>query len=74
MVGDQKRFYQETRCPFKPSTARNLASQRVLEKAGLKKEGTMRKYVFSEENSETLVCNSIRGEEWKEPGILTETT
>jgi RimJ/RimL family protein N-acetyltransferase len=54
--------------------ARNLASQKVLEKAGFKKEGTMRKYFFLRGELRNACLYSILREEWKEPKILTRTT
>ena len=53
---------------------RNLASQKVLEKAGFKKEGTMRKYFFIRGELRDAYLYSILREEWKEPKILTKTT
>jgi diamine N-acetyltransferase len=53
---------------------RNLASQKVLEKAGFKKEGTMRKYFFIRGEFRDAYLYSILKEEWKEPKILTKTT
>jgi RimJ/RimL family protein N-acetyltransferase len=53
---------------------RNLASQKVLEKAGFKKEGTMRKYFFIRGELRDACLYSILREEWKEPKILTKTT
>ncbi len=53
---------------------RNLASQKVLEKAGFKKEGTMRKYLFLRGEPRDAHMYSILREEWKKPRILTETT
>jgi len=52
---------------------RNLASQKVLEKAGFKKEGTMRKYFFIRGDLRDAYLYSILREEWKEPKILTGT-
>ena len=52
---------------------RNLASQKVLEKAGFKKEGTMRKYFFLRGELRDVYVYSILREEWKEPKILTKT-
>jgi RimJ/RimL family protein N-acetyltransferase len=52
---------------------RNVASQRVLEKAGLKKEGLIRKDVFVRGQWQDGVLYSILREEWKEPKILTRT-
>lgn len=52
----------------------NMASQKVLEKAGFKKEGTMRKSSFSRGKWIDMLVYSILKEEWKEPKILTKTT
>jgi RimJ/RimL family protein N-acetyltransferase len=52
----------------------NLASQKVLEKAGFKKEGTMQKRDFSRGELRDAHLYSILREEWKEPKILTKTT
>jgi RimJ/RimL family protein N-acetyltransferase len=51
----------------------NAASQRVLEKAGFKREGTLRKAIQSRGELTDLVIFSILREEWKEPKILTKT-
>jgi ribosomal-protein-alanine N-acetyltransferase len=53
---------------------RNRASQRVLEKAGFQREGTMRKCVFNRGELRNYHLYSILREEWKEPRILTRTT
>ena len=50
---------------------RNKASQRVAEKAGFTREGTIRRTVEGERDS--YVYGILR-EEWKEPKILTRTT
>jgi ribosomal-protein-alanine N-acetyltransferase len=52
---------------------RNVASQKTLEKAGFKKEGTMRKYLFLRGELRDAYAYSILREEWKEPKILTKT-
>ena len=52
----------------------NAASQRVLEKVGFTKEGTMRKSSFSRGKWVDMAVYSILREEWKEPKILTKTT
>jgi RimJ/RimL family protein N-acetyltransferase len=52
---------------------RNKASQRVLEKAGFQKEGTIRKCVFNRGQLCDYFIYSILREEWKEPKILTRT-
>jgi ribosomal-protein-alanine N-acetyltransferase len=51
---------------------RNLASQKVLEKAGFKKEGTLRKSFFNRGKWVDAHIYSILREEWKEPKILTK--
>jgi RimJ/RimL family protein N-acetyltransferase len=53
---------------------RNLASQKVLEKAGFKKEGVMRKYLFIRGEWRDACLYSIIREDWKEPKILTRAT
>ena len=53
---------------------RNVASQKVLEKAGFKKEGTLRKNFFERGEWRDAYIYSILREEWKEPRILTRTT
>jgi len=53
---------------------RNVASQRVLEKAGFKKEGILRKAFFSRGEWRDTAMLSILREELKEPKILTKTT
>jgi ribosomal-protein-alanine N-acetyltransferase len=50
---------------------RNMASQRVLEKVGFVKEGTMRKYFYAKGKYRDHFLYSILREEWKEPEILT---
>ncbi len=53
---------------------RNRASQKVLEKAGFKKEGTLR-YNFFIRGEWTDECiYSIIREDWKEPRVLTRPT
>ena len=53
---------------------RNLGSQKVLEKAGFSKEGTLRKSTFIRGKWRDNFLYSILREEWKEPRILTKTT
>jgi ribosomal-protein-alanine N-acetyltransferase len=53
---------------------RNVASQKVLEKIGFKKEGTLRKNFFMRGEWRDAYLYSILREEWKEPKILTKTT
>jgi diamine N-acetyltransferase len=52
---------------------RNLGSQKVLEKAGFKREGTLRKSFFMRGKWRDAYIYSILREEWKEPKILTKT-
>ncbi len=52
---------------------RNVASQKVLEKVGFKKEGTLRKTFFTNGEWTNMFLFSILREEWKEPKILTKT-
>jgi RimJ/RimL family protein N-acetyltransferase len=52
---------------------RNEVSQKVLEKAGFKKEGVVRKDAFFYGELRDCCLYSILREEWKEPKILTRT-
>jgi RimJ/RimL family protein N-acetyltransferase len=54
--------------------ADNIVSQRVLEKAGFTREGTIRKNDFSRGKWVDGCLYSILREEWKEPKILRRTT
>ena len=56
------------------ANVRNKASQRVLEKAGFKIEGTIRKYLLVRGVWTDYYLLSILREEWKEPKILTRIT
>ena len=51
----------------------NVASQKVLERTGFKKEGIARKSMFMRGEWRDLFLYSILREEWKEPKILTRT-
>ena len=51
----------------------NKPSQRVLEKAGFTKEGTLRKVGYAGGEWTNAYIYSILREEWKEPKILTRT-
>jgi len=53
---------------------KNVASQKVLEKVGFKKEGTIRKYAFVNGEWRDALLYSILREEWKKPKILTKIT
>jgi RimJ/RimL family protein N-acetyltransferase len=50
----------------------NLASQKVLEKAGFKKEGTLRKCTFIRGEWRDCYLYSILKDEWKETRILAK--
>jgi [ribosomal protein S5]-alanine N-acetyltransferase len=50
---------------------RNIASQKVLDKAGFKKEGIARKHVFVKGEWRDAYLYSILREEWKEPRMLS---
>jgi hypothetical protein len=52
---------------------KNVASQRVLERVGFKKEGIMRKCFYIRGEWSDFAVFSILREEWKEPKILTRT-
>jgi RimJ/RimL family protein N-acetyltransferase len=52
---------------------RNKESQRVLEKAGFQREGTMRDETFDRGAWRDFYLYSIIRREWKEPKILTKT-
>ncbi len=56
------------------TNVRNKASQRVLEKAGFRVEGIMRKFLFVRGAWTDYYLHSILREEWKEPKILMKTT
>ena len=53
--------------------AKNLASQRVLEKAGFTKRGIKKKSSFVRGLWQDDIIHGILREEWKEPKILTRT-
>jgi RimJ/RimL family protein N-acetyltransferase len=55
------------------TNVRNKPSQRVLEKAGFRNEGTIRKSYFIRGEWRDHYLYSILREEWKEPKILTKT-
>jgi RimJ/RimL family protein N-acetyltransferase len=50
--------------------SQNMASRRVLEKVGFKKEGVLRKLYFEQGEWRDSVLYSIMREEWKKPKIL----
>ena len=52
----------------------NVASQKVLEKAGFQREGRIRKGMFAWGNRVDLYLYSILREKWKGPRILTKAT
>jgi RimJ/RimL family protein N-acetyltransferase len=52
----------------------NMASQRILEKCGFKREGILRKGLFAWGKWYDLYLYGILREEWKEPKTLTKTS
>jgi RimJ/RimL family protein N-acetyltransferase len=62
---------KETVCIQATTHVKNIASQRVLQKVGFKKEGIMRKRFFIQGEWQDIILFSILREEWKEPRILT---
>jgi len=50
-----------------------MASQKVLQNVGFKKEGTIRKSVFARGEWRDRYLYSILREEWKEPRILAKS-
>jgi RimJ/RimL family protein N-acetyltransferase len=50
--------------------SRNLASQKILEKVGFKKEGALRKSIFIRGEWRDSWIYSVLREEWKNPRIL----
>ena len=52
---------------------KNVISQKVLEKVGFKREGTLRKPALIRGEWTDMFLYSILREEWKEPKILTKT-
>jgi RimJ/RimL family protein N-acetyltransferase len=64
---------KEAPCIQATTHSKNIASQRVLEKVGFKKEGVMRKRLYSRGEWQDIILFSILREEWREPKILTKT-
>ena len=63
---------KEMLCIQAITDTRNIASQKVLEKAGFTKEGTIRKRFFSRGEWRDDYLYSILRKQWKEPKILTK--
>jgi RimJ/RimL family protein N-acetyltransferase len=59
---------------FATTHPKNVASQKILEKVGFRREGTMRKCYFYRGGWTDMFIFSILREEWKEPKMLTRTT
>jgi ribosomal-protein-alanine N-acetyltransferase len=64
---------KEIVCVQATTDSENIASQRVLQRVGFKKEGTMRKRSYVRGKWRDITLFSVLGEEWKEPKILTRT-
>jgi RimJ/RimL family protein N-acetyltransferase len=58
---------------FATTHPKNVVSQKILEKVGFRREGTMRKSYFCRGEWTDMFIYSILREEWKEPKILTKT-
>ena len=64
---------KEIECIQATTHVKNIASQRVLEKIGFKKEGILRKRFYIRGNWPNQFLFSIIKEEWKEGARLTKT-
>jgi len=73
MIVDYLFLTKDLACVQAMADVRNVASQRVLEKADFRKEGTIRKRFFIRGQWTDNSVYSILKEEWKEPKILTRT-
>jgi len=73
LIVDYLFLFKETMRIQAQTDLRNAASQKVLEKVGFKKEGTVRKCIFIRGEWRDAYLYSILREEWKEPKILTKT-
>jgi ribosomal-protein-alanine N-acetyltransferase len=73
MIVDYLFLTKDLACVQAMADVRNVASQRVLEKADFRKEGTIRKRFFIRGQWTDNSVYSILKEEWKEPKILTKT-
>ena len=58
---------------FATTHPKNVASQKILEKVGFRREGTMRKCYFCRGEWTDMFIFSILREEWKEPKMLIKT-
>jgi RimJ/RimL family protein N-acetyltransferase len=56
------------------TNVRNMASQRVLEKAGFRKEGIVRKRIFIRGKWRDEFLYSVLREEWKGSTVLNKAT
>jgi ribosomal-protein-alanine N-acetyltransferase len=74
LIVDYLFLSKEIECIQATTDVGNVASQRVLEKTGFKKEGIMRKRFFYNGQWKDMTLFSILREEWKEPKILTKVT
>lgn len=71
MIVDYLFLTKDLACVQAMADVRNVASQRVLEKADFRKEGTIRKRFFIRGQWTDNSVYSILKEEWKEPKILS---
>jgi RimJ/RimL family protein N-acetyltransferase len=73
LMVDNLFIYRNIVCIQAKAIVENKAAQRVLEKAGFKAEGTIRKLSFVRGEWKDKTLYDILLEEWKEPKILTKT-
>ena len=73
LMVDNLFIYRNIVCIQAKANVENKAAQRVLEKAGFKAEGTIRKLSFVRGEWKDKTLYDILLEEWKEPKILTKT-
>jgi RimJ/RimL family protein N-acetyltransferase len=74
LIVDYLFLSKETPCIQALTLVKNVASQRVLEKAGFKKEGVVRKRFHIRGEWSDFAIFSILKEEWKEPKMLTKSS
>ena len=73
MMVDYLFLIKDAVCIQATAHVKSVASQRVLEKVGFKKEGIMRKRFYTRGEWQDIALFSILREDWKEPKVLTKT-
>jgi len=74
LMVDNLFIYRDIESIWATANVENKAAQRVLENAGFRAEGTLRKLCFVRGEWKDKILYDILLEEWKEPKILTKTT